>query len=100
MSSILACASCGVESPPAARFCAQCGTRFPADASHEPDSVARSKVERRQLTVMFCDLVGSTRLSLELDAEEFTGAISAYRDTCAVVVKRWRGFVARYVGEG
>ncbi|MEJ8838391.1 ATP-binding protein [Ramlibacter sp. AN1133] len=61
---------------------------------------ARPSVERRQLTVMFCDLVGSTRLSLELDAEDFTEAVSGYRDACARVVRRWRGFISRYVGDG
>ena len=62
--------------------------------------MTRPSVERRQLTVMFCDLVGSTRLSLELDAEELTGAINAYRDACVAVVQHWRGFIARYVGDG
>jgi class 3 adenylate cyclase len=49
---------------------------------------------------MFCDLVGSTRLSLELDAEDFTEAVSGYRDACARVVRRWHGFISRYVGDG
>ena len=49
---------------------------------------------------MFCDLVGSTRLSLEIDAEDFTEAVSGYRDACARVVRRWRGFISRYVGDG
>jgi class 3 adenylate cyclase/tetratricopeptide (TPR) repeat protein len=49
---------------------------------------------------MFCDLVGSTRLSLELDAEDFTNAVSAYRDVCGRVVNHWRGYISRYVGDG
>lgn len=100
MTSMLACGACGALAPTTARFCAQCGVRLSQNSARDDASVGHSHVERRQLTVMFCDLVGSTRLSLELDAEEFTEAISAYRDTCAVVVKRWRGFVARYVGDG
>jgi class 3 adenylate cyclase/ATP/maltotriose-dependent transcriptional regulator MalT len=49
---------------------------------------------------MFCDLVESTRLSLELDAEDFTTAVSAYRDLCARIIRRWRGYTSRYVGDG
>ena len=57
-------------------------------------------LQRRQLTVMFCDLVDSTRLSLQIDAEEFTTAISAYRDACARTVRHWGGYISRYVGDG
>ncbi|MFP5399361.1 MAG: adenylate/guanylate cyclase domain-containing protein, partial [Gammaproteobacteria bacterium] len=88
------CLACGSECAPAARFCSECGERL-----RDPVLAAGSS-ERRQLTVMFCDLVDSTRLSLELDAEDFTNAISAYRDVCARVVTHWRGYVSRYVGDG
>lgn len=90
------CLSCGNESAPTANFCAACGHRL-RDSSA---AAAAAPSERRQLTVMFCDLAESTRLSLELDAEDFTSAISAYRDVCARVVRRWRGYVSRYVGDG
>ena len=96
-----ACPACGVPSPQGARFCAECGARLPGTGTEAAfPAGARSSVERRQLTVMFCDLVGSTRLSLELDAEDFTEAVSGYRDACARVVRRWRGFISRYVGDG
>ena len=49
---------------------------------------------------MFCDLVGSTQLSLQIDAEDFTAAVSAYRDTCARIVRHWGGYISRYVGDG
>jgi class 3 adenylate cyclase/tetratricopeptide (TPR) repeat protein len=56
--------------------------------------------ERRQLTVMFCDLVDSTALSEKLDPEELRGVLHAYRDLCGGVITRYDGFVARYVGDG
>ncbi len=56
--------------------------------------------ERRQLTVMFCDLVGSTALSEKLDPEELRSLLHAYRVLCGDVIARYDGFVARYVGDG
>ena len=56
--------------------------------------------ERRQLTVMFCDLVGSTALSVRRDPEDLRELIAAYHHTVAEVVKRFEGFVARYMGDG
>jgi class 3 adenylate cyclase/predicted ATPase len=56
--------------------------------------------ERRQLTVMFCDLVGSTALSARLDPEDLRGIIGAYHRCCAEVIERNGGFVAKYMGDG
>ena len=56
--------------------------------------------ERRQLTVMCCDLVGSTALSTQLDPEELRAVIQAYRATCATVITRFRGHLAKYIGDG
>jgi class 3 adenylate cyclase/tetratricopeptide (TPR) repeat protein len=56
--------------------------------------------ERRQLTVMFCDLVGSTALSEKLDPEELRSLLHVYRTHCGEVIARYDGFVARYVGDG
>ena len=56
--------------------------------------------ERRHLTVMFCDLVGSTALSEKLDPEELRSLLHAYRTVCGDVIGRYEGFVARYVGDG
>jgi class 3 adenylate cyclase/predicted ATPase len=59
-----------------------------------------SEAERRQLTVMFVDLVGSTELSGKLDPEDMARVIRAYQGTCAEVVERWGGHVAKYMGDG
>jgi class 3 adenylate cyclase len=62
--------------------------------------VAAPTGERRQLTVMFCDLVGSTALSEKLDPEELRSLLHAYRTLCGDVIARYDGFVARYAGDG
>ena len=56
--------------------------------------------ERRQLTVMFCDLVGSTELSTRLDPEDLREVIAAYHRTVADVVRSFDGYVAKYMGDG
>jgi predicted ATPase/class 3 adenylate cyclase len=63
-------------------------------------SLVETTGERRQLTVMFCDLVGSTALSEKLDPEELRSLLHAYRTLCGDVIARYDGFVARYVGDG
>ncbi len=56
--------------------------------------------ERRQLTVMFCDLVGSTALSERLDPEDLRALMRAYRQPCAKVIERYEGHVAQFLGDG
>ena len=56
--------------------------------------------QRRQLSVMFCDLVGSTELSGRLDPEEYRELLGAYRDACARAVQRYEGYVAQNLGDG
>src|SRR6202048_934502 len=68
----------------------------PAVAEARPQDAA----ERRQLTVMFCDLVGSTALSAKLDPEDLRGIFGAYHHCCAALVERNGGFVAKYMGDG
>jgi class 3 adenylate cyclase len=60
----------------------------------------RADAERRQLTVMFCDLVGSTALATRLDPEDLREIIAAYHHAVADVVRGFDGFVARYMGDG
>src|SRR5713101_1511878 len=56
--------------------------------------------ERRQLTVMFCDLVGSTALSEQLDPEELREVVRAYHETCTGVISRYAGHTAQHLGDG
>jgi class 3 adenylate cyclase len=56
--------------------------------------------ERRQLTVLFCDLVGSTELATRIDPEDLHSIIGAYQHCAAVVVERFEGHLARFLGDG
>ena len=56
--------------------------------------------ERRQLTVMFCDLVGSTALSTQLDPEDLRDVVRAYQETAADVIEAYEGYIAQYLGDG
>ena len=67
-------------------------------AETEPKSNAAA--ERRQLTVMFCDLVGSTALSARLDPEDLRGIIGAYHRCSTELIEHNGGFVAKYIGDG
>jgi class 3 adenylate cyclase len=60
----------------------------------------RDVAERRQLTVMFCDLVGSTVLSTQLDPEDYHTVVQRYHQTCEAVVQRYSGFVPQHLGDG
>jgi class 3 adenylate cyclase len=56
--------------------------------------------ERRQLTVMFCDLVGSTPLAEQLDPEDLREVLQAYQEVCAEEIRSFAGYIARYFGDG
>jgi len=73
----------------------------PTQAEPTPSVTAKpDAAERRQLTVMFSDLVGSTALSARLDPEDMRRVIRAYQDACSGVVARYDGFVAKFMGDG
>jgi predicted ATPase/class 3 adenylate cyclase len=69
-------------------------------AAAPPALQAQDGAERRQLTVMFCDLVGSTALATKLDPEDLREVIGAYHHCCAEQINKTGGFVARYLGDG
>ena len=100
------CDSCGAASPPTARFCSQCATPLTVGASvgerrRRPGRAdGEVRAERRQLTVLFCDLIGSTALSVEIDPEELREVLQEYQETCGQVVARYDGHIARYLGDG
>src|ERR1700730_9541056 len=97
------CPACGFENEPAARFCGGCGRPLgetPGPTTDVPPSPPAESARRPQLTVMFCDLVGSTPLSSQLDPEDFREVIAAYHRAVAEVVSRLDGFVSRYMGDG
>src|SRR5215467_2579951 len=83
--------------PPPAKPQLATPTAQPA-AKFEPK--VHDTAERRQLTIMFCDLVGSTALSTRLDPEDLRGVIGAHHRCCAELVERHGGFVAEFLGDG
>jgi hypothetical protein len=96
-----ACGACGAPVASGQKFCRFCGTpldslsastRRPLPTSHDG--------ERRQITVMFCDLVGSTALSAAMDPEDLRDVIGVYHACAAEIVARYEGFVAQYLGDG
>src|SRR5262249_54545684 len=123
---VRACPSCGQQVRPTAKFCGECGTTLATEGklapakrrSHKsthspgraPQPAARSttarpqapalEAERRQLTVMFCDLVGSTALSEQLDPEEWREVVQAYHQVSAEAIDRFAGQVAQHLGDG
>ena len=112
---VIACSGCGTENPGANKYCGGCGaplqgqpeleaatapTSAPAESEKETPEVPEAEAERRQLTVMFCDLVGSTALSGQLDPEDLREVMQAYRETCAAMIERVDGYVAKYLGDG
>jgi len=91
------CGTCGFASPGGFRFCGQCGAMLaPANtATHAGDHA-----ERRQLTILFCDLVGSTRLSHRMDAEDYHALLMAYRRVCIRLIEHYGGSEVRHIGDG
>jgi predicted ATPase/class 3 adenylate cyclase len=77
------------------------------DADKEPEAAsparpmtAKDTAERRQLTVMFCDIVGSTAMSARLDPEDLSSVIGAFQKACASAVTEFGGSIAKYMGDG
>lgn len=97
----MTCGSCGTEAAPDARFCSHCGTRLAlAPASTASAADLDLGAERRLLTVMFCDIVGSTSLSESLDPEDLRDILEAYYGICSDAIEHFDGHVAKYLGDG
>jgi predicted ATPase/class 3 adenylate cyclase len=98
------CPSCGTLTTAGARFCDSCGAAFHNDArpitSDSTRLVASATGERRHLTVLFCDLVGSTEIAAQLDPEEWREVVAGYYRSAAQAIERFGGYVAQYQGDG
>ena len=86
------CPTCTYDNPAGMKFCGQCGTPLPAGSAVQP--------ERRVLTVMFCDLVGSTTLSEGLDPEDVHAILQLCHGTWRALVESHGGHVAQFLGDG
>jgi len=87
------CKLCQQENPAEANYCMKCGSVLQS-------ALKDLHAERRQLSVMFCDLVGSTPLSQQLDPEDLREVIRRYQDVCGTIVAASGGYVAQYLGDG
>jgi len=91
------CSSCGVALPTGVKFCAQCG------ALVAPTAVISPKVdsgERRQATILFCDLVGYTRLSSTRDPEETHALLTRYFEAVDGIIRSYGGSIDKHIGDG
>jgi class 3 adenylate cyclase/predicted ATPase len=103
----LRCPACGSENPAETKFCGDCGASLTLsgsgasiDRSVNTLRPAETEAERRHLTVLFCDLVGSTMLAAELDPEDLAEVIRRFQSTCATTLEHIGGHIARFMGDG
>jgi predicted ATPase/class 3 adenylate cyclase len=99
------CPRCSAGNAPASKFCGDCGaslkTTDDTPAIQKPPIQEREVVgERRHLTVLFCDLVGSTEISARLDPEEFRELLADYHRVATEAILHFGGHVAKYLGDG
>ena len=98
------CAACGALNQPGAKFCDECGAALvdgaQATVAEATPTAVSAAGERRHLTVLFCDLVGSTEIAARLDPEEWRETVAAYHRAAAEAITRFGGHVAKFLGDG
>jgi class 3 adenylate cyclase len=95
------CPKCASDNAPEARFCGQCAASLDAAPIRaEAKTLDVPSGERRHLTVLFCDLVGSTAIAAQLDSEEWRETVAGYHLASAEAITRFGGHVVKYLGDG
>src|SRR6266852_2381461 len=97
------CPKCAHENISEAKFCAQCAAPLDVTELIRVEAEQRDTDltgERRHLTVLFCDLVGSTEIAAQLDPEEWRETVAGYQRAAAEAITRFDGHVAKYLGDG
>ena len=101
---LASCPKCGAPIQMGESFCGECGTALggaaPAAAADTAPVTAFAGGERRHLTVLFCDLVGSTAIAAQLDPEQWRETVDGYHRAAADAITRFDGHVAKYLGDG
>src|ERR687892_2930444 len=92
------CGACGADNPEGARFCNACGERL-EEASSLGARAGMPSGERRVVTMLFCDVRGSTAMAEELDAEDWTDVMNEAFEHLIAPVVRHEGTVARLMGD-
>lgn len=93
------CPRCKFDNPEGFKYCGECGLSL-TDEESLSDFSNKRESERRQITVIFCDLVNSTSLSENLDTEIFHNLISTYQEVSGKIIRRFEGHIAQYLGDG
>lgn len=93
------CSACGEDLPAAARFCIACGHKVEGRDEADP-ALAKPSRERRQITVLFIDIVGSVAMLQELELEEYEGLIGRFRNLCTARAKALGGTILKFLGDG
>ncbi|GAB5470835.1 MAG: AAA family ATPase [Rhodospirillales bacterium] len=93
------CGACGAELPAKARFCIACGESVQAEPE-PPSGLARPSRERRQITVLFADIVGSVALLQDQDLEEYELLVEEFRSLCDARARAFGGRVLKFLGDG
>src|SRR6266550_1300967 len=96
----MVCSKCGSANAESAAFCGQCGNSLATGYTARQPERQLARAERRRLTIIFCDLVGSTELSAQIDAEELHDLTGEYQKACADVISYHASHVARFLGDG
>jgi class 3 adenylate cyclase len=97
------CPKCAVENAHNAKFCSQCGVSLDPLPNRDTEAESRKHAltgERRHLTVLFCDLVGSSEIAARLDPEEWREVLAGYHRAAADAITRFGGHVANFLGDG
>jgi len=95
------CPKCAAENAHEAKFCSQCGAAFEVVSKAATEPPERGVTgERRHLTVLFCDVVGSTEIAAKLDPEEWRELVASYHHAAADAITSYGGHVAHYLGDG
>lgn len=97
------CGQCEASVPVGFKFCGQCGAEMVSATSAPPVALEPSqpeRAERRQLTVMFCDMVGSTEMAGRLDPEDLRSVVLAYQEATSAAISAFGGHIAQHLGDG